>query len=229
MDERIFDEAEKEARRARWWRRGGIVWGIGALGVVVGLVVWVFVDKHYRDRCGAHQIIALWEVRAISKLAHYYLDNDMPLPPTILAYFDDPNWDTSNGLRTTRKPCGRFDADEIRLGRYSMADVLARRVRQADIVQEAIDTIGDKDTWESYRTMGFLRDERGWTHGGYLVVFWMHYQHDYGRDGIHLCFAGDWAEYVPLRDLKGYLDASDAIAAEIGIDPAPAELRAWCK
>lgn len=226
MSDEVFIEADLMERPFRMRR-----FTFCAFFVIVlfGLVAWVLIAKHYRERCGAHQVIAMSEVRAISMLAHYYLDEGEQLPPTILAYFDDPQWDTSQGLRVTQKPCGLFDAEEIRIGRYSMADVLARRVRQSKVIQEAINTLGDTDTWESYRTMGFLRDERAWTHGGDLIVFWMLYQHDGGGDAIHLCFAGDRVAYVLLRDLKEHLDTSDALAARLGIDPAPAELRSWCR
>lgn len=221
--------SDSEGIRAHWWRRGEIVWGLVTLGVFVGLVVWVFVDKHYRDRCGAHQVFASTDVQAISMLAHHHLDQGAELPPTILAYFDDPAWDTSNGLATTRRPCGRFDADEVRIGRYSMADVLARRVRQQTIIDEAIATIGDEDTWESHRTLGFLRDEDAWKSQREVVVFWMTYHHDWGGESLFLCFADGGIEWARLDELKAHLDASDAIAAEIGVDPAPAELRAWCR
>lgn len=133
-------------------------------------------------------------------------------------------------MRVFGKPCNKFDTDEVRVGAYSLADVLDRRVRQPTIIDEAIATIGDQDTWEVHRTMGFLRDEDAWQSQIDVIVFWMTYFPDRGGDQMLLCYASGYVDWViRLDELREKLDASDAIAARLGIDPAPPELRAWCR
>ena len=81
--------------------------------------------------------------------------------------------------------------------------------------------------------LGYLRDESAWqSNDPALIVFWMVYpKKERAGATVFLGYAGATpAEHVFWNeDLTPYLDASDAIAARLGIDPAPPELRAWCR
>lgn len=79
----MTDQAQEV--RVPFWKSPTWVSGIVVSVVIIGLVIAVFVSKYYRERCGAHGVIATSDIRGISMLAHYHLNQGDQLPPTILA------------------------------------------------------------------------------------------------------------------------------------------------
>ncbi len=216
---------------AGWARRLG---GIGAVGVVLGIIViglrvWTVSAEDRRFQFMTHQVKAKVHAREISRLAVDDIYADVALPSTVLAYFDDPRWDISGGIEMFNHAFNDLDTDEIRVGPHSLTDVIKRRVTRAELLGAVVGSTERAGAWEAFRSMGFCHDPRAWTSHREVITFWIAQPSDPGRDAVILCLADYSVWWVGVDELRSRVDASDAIAAELGMDTAPAELRAWCR
>ncbi|MCA9305290.1 MAG: hypothetical protein R3B46_04855 [Phycisphaerales bacterium] len=205
--------------------------------IAVGSVLGIGLARkaYLRARCGAYSLSMRTVVESLRDTGLSRFNQDGTLPPTVLALIADPDFDRSGTARAFDRWCGDFDTREIRVGSMTLRDVLRGHVTLDEVVQSGTTANSGLQGWEAFTTGGYLIDERAWSSKDPdLIVVWMVYEGTenntsiyMGTTGVHYGYASvKWAKPDSLSEA---LDLNDDIAARLGVDPAPPELRAWCR
>lgn len=206
-----------------------------AFAIGGGLGLGVVRQAYLRARCGAYSLSMRTVVESLRDVGLSRFNQEGTLPPTVLALFADPGFDRSGTERAFDRWCSDFDAQEFRVGSMTLRDVLKGHATHEEVLRAGVMANSGLQGWESFATGGYLIDERAWSSGDPdLIVVWMVYIGTENNISIYMgtpvanygYSSVKWAEPSRLRET---LDLNDAIAARLGIDPAPPELRAWCK
>lgn len=219
MNDEVFIEAERAASRARW-RTAGIVLLILAIPVLI-----IGRTAYLRARCGAYMIMEMGTLRGVMT-QHFeeVFADDTTFRPLVVRLTEQ-----EQPLPMFDPICGKHRAKDIRIGRYTMSDLLKGRITTAQATDEVRSVLGDDPDWESYEAMGMCHDSKAWTPDVTMIVAWIVDVSDPEYPYILVGFSDNHAEAFKPSTLNEYLDLNDRNAARLGVDPAPPELRAWCR
>ena len=216
----VLTRTSPRTTRLSRWMPAIFAWGVGLfLGIVIAG------PALERARCGAYMIMEIATLRSVTT-QHFeeVFAGDTTFRPLVVRLTEQ-----KQPLPMFDPQCGKHRAKDIRIGQYTMSDLLKGRITTAQATDEVRSVLGDDPDWESYEAMGMCHDSKAWTPDVTMIVAWIVDVSDPEYPYILVGFSDNHAEAFKPSTLNDYLDLNDAIAARLGIDPAPPELRAWCK